>query len=336
MVLPFISSIMRDVFETVPPVLKESAYGARRDDDRGGVAVVLPYTRIGVVGGILLGLGRALGETMAVTFVIGNSHHINASILQPGTTISAALANEFTEAVGDLYLSSLIALGLILFVITFIVLAIAKLHADPAANGRREAERDAALCAPPPGQLRRRRRCRSPRPAFGLLFLVLVLWTLLINGIGAIGPTLFTQMTPPPGSAAACSTRSSAAWSMTAIATLIGTPTGILAGTFLAEYARGQLVRRGRALHQRHPAERAVDHHRPVRLRGDGRADGPFLGLGRGGGAGDHHDPGRRAHHRGHAAPGAERAARGRGGARRAEMEGRSSWSPTAPRCRAC
>jgi phosphate transport system permease protein len=104
MVLPFISSIMRDVFETVPP-----------------------YTRVGVAGGILLGLGRALGETMAVTFVIGNSHHVHASILQPGTTISTALANEFTEAVGDLYLSSLIALGLILFVITFIVLAIAKL-----------------------------------------------------------------------------------------------------------------------------------------------------------------------------------------------------------------
>ena len=89
--------------------------------------VVLPYTRIGVFGGVLLGLGRALGETMAVTFVIGNSNHIRASILQPGTTISAALANEFTEAVGDLYQSSLIALGLILFMITFVVLALAKL-----------------------------------------------------------------------------------------------------------------------------------------------------------------------------------------------------------------
>ena len=89
--------------------------------------VVLPYTRVGVIGAVLLGLGRVLGETMAVTFVIGNSHHVNASILQPGTTISASLANEFTEAVGDLYLSSLIALGFILFVITFIVLAAAKL-----------------------------------------------------------------------------------------------------------------------------------------------------------------------------------------------------------------
>src|SRR5215475_11022867 len=127
MVLPFIASVMRDVFETVPPMLKESAYGIGATTTEVVTRVVLPYTRVGVVGGILLGLGRALGETMAVTFVIGNSHHVNPSILQPGTTISAALANEFTEAVGDIYLSSLIALGLVLFVITFIVLALAKL-----------------------------------------------------------------------------------------------------------------------------------------------------------------------------------------------------------------
>ncbi|MGC2202835.1 MAG: phosphate ABC transporter permease subunit PstC [Stellaceae bacterium] len=127
MVLPFISSIMRDVFETVPAILKESAYALGSTRAEVVWQVVLPYTRIGVVGGILLGLGRALGETMAVTFVIGNAHRISVSILQPGTTISASLANEFTEAVGDLYLSSLIALGLILFAITFIVLAIAKL-----------------------------------------------------------------------------------------------------------------------------------------------------------------------------------------------------------------
>ena len=127
MVLPFISSIMRDVFETVPAMLKESAYGLGATRTEVVLRIVLPYTRIGVVGGIMLGLGRALGETMAVTFVIGNAHRIGASILQPGTTISASLANEFTEAVGDLYLSSLVALGLILFVITFVVLAAAKL-----------------------------------------------------------------------------------------------------------------------------------------------------------------------------------------------------------------
>jgi phosphate transport system permease protein len=127
MVLPFISSIMRDVFETVPAMLKESAYGLGATRTEVVRKVVLPYTRVGVLGGIMLGLGRALGETMAVTFVIGNAHRISTSILQPGTTISASLANEFTEAFSDLYRSSLIALGLILFVITFIVLAIAKL-----------------------------------------------------------------------------------------------------------------------------------------------------------------------------------------------------------------
>jgi phosphate transport system permease protein len=126
MVLPFIASIMRDVFETVPAMLKESAYGLGATTWEVLRSVVLPYTRVGVVGGVMLGLGRALGETMAVTFVIGNAHRVGASLLAPGTTISAALANEFTEAVGDLYLSSLIALGFVLFLITFIVLAIAK------------------------------------------------------------------------------------------------------------------------------------------------------------------------------------------------------------------
>ena len=126
MVLPFITSISRDVFDAVPPVLKEAAYGVGCTTWEVVRYVVLPYTRVGVIGGVMLGLGRALGETMAVTFVIGNAHRISASLLAPGTTISATIANEFTEAVGDLYTSSLIALGLILFVITFIVLAIAR------------------------------------------------------------------------------------------------------------------------------------------------------------------------------------------------------------------
>jgi phosphate transport system permease protein len=126
MVLPFITSISRDVFEAVPAVLKESAYGLGCTTWEVFRNVVLPYTRVGVIGGVMLGLGRALGETMAVTFVIGNAHRISASILAPGTTISATIANEFTEAVGDLYTSSLIALGLILFAITFLVLAIAR------------------------------------------------------------------------------------------------------------------------------------------------------------------------------------------------------------------
>jgi phosphate transport system permease protein len=127
MVLPFITSITRDVFETVPPMLRESAYGIGCTTWEVVWNVVLPYTRLGVMGGVMLGLGRALGETMAVTFVIGNAHRISASLLAPGTTISAAIANEFTEATSDLYLSSLVALGLVLFLITFFVLALAKL-----------------------------------------------------------------------------------------------------------------------------------------------------------------------------------------------------------------
>jgi phosphate transport system permease protein len=127
MVLPFITSITREVFETVPPVLKEAAYGIGCTRWEVVRRVVIPYTRVGIIGGVMLGLGRALGETMAVTFVIGNAHRIMPSIMAPGTTISATIANEFTEATGDLYTASLVALGLILFFITFIVLAAARL-----------------------------------------------------------------------------------------------------------------------------------------------------------------------------------------------------------------
>jgi phosphate transport system permease protein len=127
MIIPFIASVMRDVFEIVPHVLKESAYGLGCTTWEVVWRLVLPYTKTGVIGGIMLGLGRALGETMAVTFVIGNAHELNASLLMTGNTISSALANEFTEAVGDLYFSALIELGLILFIITFIVLSLSKL-----------------------------------------------------------------------------------------------------------------------------------------------------------------------------------------------------------------
>ncbi len=126
MVLPFITSITRDVFDAVPPVLKEAAYGLGCTTWEVVRYVVLPYSRVGVIGAIMLALGRALGETMAVTFVIGNAHRISPSLFAPGTTISATIANEFTEAVGDLYTSALISLGTILFVLTFIVLAIAR------------------------------------------------------------------------------------------------------------------------------------------------------------------------------------------------------------------
>ena len=127
MIVPFIAAVMRDVFETVPDVLKEAAYGLGATTWEVIWRVVVPYSRTGMVGGTMLGLGRALGETMAVTFVIGNAHRIGKSLLDPGTTISATIANEFTEATTKLYSSSLIALGALLFVITFSVIAIARL-----------------------------------------------------------------------------------------------------------------------------------------------------------------------------------------------------------------
>ena len=125
MVLPFVAAVMRDVFEIVPPILRESAYGLGCTTWEVVRNVVLPYTQKGVVGGVMLGLGRALGETMAVTFVIGNSNKLSASLFAPGTSIASTLANEFGEA-ADMHMSALFGLGFLLFVITFFVLAIAK------------------------------------------------------------------------------------------------------------------------------------------------------------------------------------------------------------------
>ena len=125
MVLPFIAAVMRDVFEIVPPILRESAYGVGCTTWEVVRRIVLPYTQKGVIGGVMLGLGRALGETMAVTFVIGNANRLPGSLFSPGTSIASTLANEFAEA-ADFHLSTLFALGFLLFVITFVVLALAK------------------------------------------------------------------------------------------------------------------------------------------------------------------------------------------------------------------
>jgi phosphate transport system permease protein len=127
MIIPFITAVMRDVFLAVPPALKESAVALGATKWEIIKSVSLPYTRTAVIGAIFLGLGRALGETMAVTFVLGNAHDFNWSLLMPGNSIAAAIANEFTEADSPIYLSSLIALGFLLFVVTFIVLACARL-----------------------------------------------------------------------------------------------------------------------------------------------------------------------------------------------------------------
>lgn len=127
MVIPFISSVMREVFLTVPSRLKESAYALGSTRWEVTWDVVLPYTRSAVIGGVFLGLGRALGETMAVTFVLGNAHFMTVSLLDPGNSIAATIANEFTEADSEMYRSSLIALGFVLFIVTFVVLTIARL-----------------------------------------------------------------------------------------------------------------------------------------------------------------------------------------------------------------
>lgn len=126
MIIPFIAAVMRDVFEVVPVTLKESAYAIGSTRWEVARKVVLPYTRIGVIGGIMLGLGRALGETMAVTFVVGNAHDLHFSLFMPGNTIASSIANEFTEAGTLMHRSALIALGLILFAITFVVLALSR------------------------------------------------------------------------------------------------------------------------------------------------------------------------------------------------------------------
>jgi phosphate transport system permease protein len=126
MILPFIAAVMRDVFEIVPPILRESAYGVGCTTWEVVRHIVLPYTQQGVIGGVMLGLGRALGETMAVTFVIGNSQRISASLFSPGSSIASTLANEFGEA-ADFHLATLYALGFLLFAITFLVLAGAKI-----------------------------------------------------------------------------------------------------------------------------------------------------------------------------------------------------------------
>jgi phosphate transport system permease protein len=135
MVLPFVTAVCRDVFETVPPVLKEAAYGMGWTTREVVGNVVIPYTRVGIIGGVMLGLGRALGETMAVTFVIGNAYRISPSLFAAGNSISSALANEFNEASDPVHLSSLITLGLVLFILTFIVLACSRLLLAQLAKG---------------------------------------------------------------------------------------------------------------------------------------------------------------------------------------------------------
>ena len=199
MVLPFIAATMRDVFDTVPPMLKESGYGLGATTWEVIWNVVVPHSRVGIVGGVMLGLGRALGETMAVTFVIGNAHRISSSLLAPGTTISSAIANEFTEAVGDLYTSSLDCART----------AVVSDHLHGHRHWRRPCcarlERRAGAV-----DMNRRLLRKVKNGAFltlsliatltGLACLAAILWTLISHGLAGMSARIFTQMTPPPGS----------------------------------------------------------------------------------------------------------------------------------------
>src|SRR6204780_1869942 len=197
MVLPFITAISVDVFKTVPPVLKEAAYGVGCTTWEVVRNVVIPYTRVGVIGGIMLALGRALGETMAVTFIIGNAFRISGSIFAPGTTISAAIASEFAESDG-LHQSGLILLGLLLFVMTFFVLAAARLMLMWLEKEAGNLTLNPIYRTPRRNDIVSRLLCVGAA-LFGVTWLAFILFTLFYNGLAGISVPLFTENKPPPG-----------------------------------------------------------------------------------------------------------------------------------------
>ena len=206
MIIPFISATMRDVFLTVPPVYKEAAYGVGCTTWEVTRSIVFPYTRASVIGGIMLGLGRALGETMAVTFVIGNTDRITTSLFGPGNTIASIVALEFPESpAGSLKLSSLLALGFILFVISFIVLAISRMLLRPR---MRKLSMSATVAHPAftanpqtASRLRRRRKRVNVvvaalcllATAVALIFLLSILISLLVWGLPGLSLNVFTS-----------------------------------------------------------------------------------------------------------------------------------------------
>ena len=239
MVIPFIAAVAARGVQCSPAAAAESAVALGSTRWEVLRSVTLPYTRSAVIGAIFLGLGRALGETMAVTFVLGNAHDLSASLLMPSNSIAAAIANEFTEADTDLYRSSLIALGFLLFVVTFIVLTIAKLLLLRSTS-RWEGRTD--------GNSRRRRIAdvlafafATAATLFGLVWLFWILWTTLRQGAAALNPTLFTNDSAAGlvGRPAQCLLRQPR---HDPLAIMIGTPIGVAAGTYLAEHGRNTRV----------------------------------------------------------------------------------------------
>ena len=246
MIIPFIAATMRDVFLTVPVIFKESAFGLGCTPWEVMRHIVLPYTRASVIGGIMLGLGRALGETMAVTFVIGNTNRISPSIFAPGNTIASLVALEFPESEnGSLQLSSLLALGFILFVISFCVLALSRMLL-----GRRGRGMSATLAASgthvtAARALGRRRRATdriarllaTVATVIALGFLASILITLLYLGLPGLKLHIFYTATKAPGTVGGLANAIVGSVVQAGLGTLIGTPIGLMVGTYLAEYA---------------------------------------------------------------------------------------------------
>jgi phosphate transport system permease protein len=254
MIIPFIASVMRDVFEVTPALLKESAYGLGSTTWEVVWKVVLPYTKTGVLGGVMLGLGRALGETMAVTFVIGNMNQLNSlSVFEAANSITSALANEFAEAGEGLHQASLIYLGLVLFFITFVVLAcpsccstVCRRTKEPAHEPDLHLPKmlDAAdLAAVRQAKYNKRKRLNQvaltlsmAAMLFGVFWLVWILWETIRQGLGGLNFALFSQMTPPPNEEGGIANAIWGSLMMVALATFVGTPIGVMAGVYLAEY----------------------------------------------------------------------------------------------------
>lgn len=273
MILPFITSVVCDAFKIVPELLKESAYGLGATTTEVVWKVMVPYARTAIVGGVILGLGRALGETMAVSFVIGNAHRLSFSLLDPGSTISSALANEFTEAESELYTASLVVLGLILFTITFIILGLSKLllyrlkrstqpmpfsplfsfkaKLFPATNRWSFLERlniSTYKFSFMPLHSKRQfwdkfaKSFAAISLFISLFWLCWILFTLFYNGFSGLGFHVFTQMTPPPGGQGGLLNAIAGSLLITVLAVIIGTPIGLMAGIYLAEYNRSMRV----------------------------------------------------------------------------------------------
>jgi phosphate transport system permease protein len=257
MVIPFIASVMREVFLTVPGRLKESAYALGSTRWEVVWDVVLPYTRSAVIGGIFLGLGRALGETMAVTFVLGNAHELTASLLMPGNSIAATIANEFAEADSEMYRSSLIALGFVLFLVTFMRAGRRAPDAAPARRSGRapDGRFDDRAVRHAPLQERRRAGARHARDALRPVLAGVDRVDHAAQGPGLARPHAVHADDPAARRTGRPAQRDLRQRGDEPARRAFGAPIGVLAGTYLAEYGgtRWSRARRDDPLRQRHP-----------------------------------------------------------------------------------